>query len=124
MRATAGQEILLEAIDRAWNSPAFKKELIDDPEEVLRDISNNRFEAPLGYSLEFFDRPDIDIADLRGEELSEELPGRILRVNIPRKPDLSAILLTEEQLEIVSAGTSGSPQAQLIRYFLLPLLLI
>jgi len=124
MKATVEQRILIRAIEKAWASQPFMDRLIEKPMETLMDISDNSFEPPLGYSIEFVDRPDIDIVDINVIQLTEDLPGRVLRVNIPKEPDLNSLELTDDQLEIVSAGADNNAAALLIQYLLLPLLLV
>lgn len=97
--------------------------LIEKPMETLDDISNGSFEPPLGYSIEFVHRPDIDIVDINVTQLTEDRPGRVLRINIPQEPDLDSLQLTEDQLEIVSAGSEENIASLLLMYLLLPLLL-
>jgi len=66
----------------------------------------------------------FDIVDINVIQLTEDLPGRVLRVNIPKEPDLNSLELTDDQLEIVSAGADNNAAALLIQYLLLPLLLV
>lgn len=123
MKVTTEQRILIRAIEKAWSSQSFMNRLIEKPMETLDDISNGSFEPPLGYSIEFVHRPDIDIVDINVTQLTEDRPGRVLRINIPQEPDLDSLQLTEDQLEIVSAGSEENIASLLLMYLLLPLLL-
>ncbi len=123
MKVTTEQRILIRAIEKAWASQSFMNRLIEKPMETLDDISNGSFEPPLGYSIEFVHRPDIDIVDINVTQLTEDRPGRVLRINIPQEPDLDSLQLTEDQLEIVSAGSEENIASLLLMYLLLPLLL-
>ena len=122
MRATRGQEIILAAIEKAWSDAEFKTRLLQSPLESLSELSEGAFEVPFDYTIEFVYAPEIDISDNNGVQLTQELPGRILRVNIPKRPDLASIRLTDEQLEVVAAGVKEYGPSKLTRYMLLPLI--
>ena len=82
------KEILQEVVSKALNNPAFKQELIANPQEAIKKMTGESLNLPGGKTLAVCDQSD---------------PG-VLYLNLPEKPDFDNVELTEEQLEVVAGG--------------------
>jgi len=88
MELTKEQKILQRVLSEAWNNPSFKAELMTNPEEAVKSLTGESFSLPKGKTLEICDQSN---------------PSKVY-LNIPVKPDLSNVILTDEQLEEVAGG--------------------
>jgi len=99
MNITKNEEIILSAIERAWEDQSFKNELINDPRKALASVSNSSFDLNNETGIKFIDAPSFSEDDEMISKTNSELV-----VKIPPRMDLSDIELSEEELELVSGG--------------------
>jgi len=82
-----GQELYQELVQKAWEDTNFKERLIEDPNAVIAEITGKKAS----------DRKII---------VEDQSNDSYIYLNIPTKPHLDELELTEEQLEAVSGGLS------------------
>lgn len=82
------QRILQRVLSEAWNNPAYKQELINNPVEAVKSLTGESFTLPEGKTLEVCDQSSSDKVYL----------------NIPEQPNLDDVELTDSQLEEVAGG--------------------
>ena len=82
------QELFQTVIDKAWDDPVFKQELIDRPQESIESLAKVKLTLPEGTRIVVCDQSD--------EAYSY--------INIPRKFDVDELELTDEELEMVAGG--------------------
>ncbi len=87
METTKGQELLQTLITKSWEDESFKEKLIADPKEEIEKIT--------GKSLS---------GDKKIFAVDQSNPDHVY-INIPAKPDLEDVELTENQLEAVAGGS-------------------
>ena len=85
-----GQEVINALIAKCWEDEVFKQALIDTPKETIESFTGKPFNLPEGKSLVVHDQTD----------------DAVLHINIPAKPDLDSMELTDEQLEAVAGGVA------------------
>lgn len=95
MRITAeqqgkGAELVKTLAKKAWESSAFKEQLIENPVTIIEQV--------IGKGLTIPDNKRIIVED--------QTDDSVIYFNIPAKMDLDELELTEEQLEIVAGGVS------------------
>lgn len=83
-------ELVSTLARKAQESSAFKEQLINDPTAAIREVTGKNFTIPENHGIIVEDQTDESI----------------IYLNIPTKPDLDSLELTEEQLELLSGGTS------------------
>lgn len=92
MKYTQNQEkkfgIYQAIIDEAWKNESFKQELISNPKSSIEKV--------LGKKLKVHEDTKFVIEDQTNTDL--------VYLNIPRKPDLDNLELSDEQLEMVAGG--------------------
>lgn len=88
MELTKEQKILQQVITEAWNNPTFKQELINSPEEAIKNLTGDSFTLPEGKTLQVFDQSNKDVICL----------------NIPQQPNVEDMQLTDKELEMVAGG--------------------
>lgn len=88
MKLTQQQELLGQVISKAWEDESFKKDLISNPVEAIEKLTGKKIELPEGKTVVVRDQTDEST----------------FYINIPTKPDLNDIELTEEHLEQVAGG--------------------
>lgn len=88
MEFTKEQEVLQQVMTEAWSNPAFKQELITNPQEAVQRLTGQSFSIPEGKTLEVVDQSNADKVYL----------------NIPPQPNFDNVELTDEQLEVVAGG--------------------
>jgi Fe-S cluster biosynthesis and repair protein YggX len=81
-----GKELYQELVQKAWESAAFKEQLISNPEKTISEI--------IGVN------PSSNARIL----VEDQTDSNIIYLNIPRKFDANEIELTDEQLETVAGG--------------------
>ncbi len=84
-----GQELLNSLITKAWEDTDFKERLIANPKEEIQKITGKEISG----------NKEVLVID-------QTNPDHIY-INIPAKPDLDDVELTEDQLEAVSGGTQN-----------------
>ena len=83
-----GAELLNILFDKAWNDDAFKQQLIDNPITSIEGITGKSFMMPENKKLIVDDQTDESV----------------IYLNIPHKPNMDEMELTDEQLEQVAGG--------------------
>ena len=91
MELTKEQKVIQTVINKAWNDPAFKQQLIDSPEQAIKNATGESLPLPDGLKLKVYDQSDPEYAYF----------------NIPSKPNFDELELTDEQLEMVAGGEVG-----------------
>ena len=82
-----GQELLDTIIKKSWEDEAFKQELIANPKTTFEEVIGKEIDSDKTIFVE--DQTNTDFVYL----------------NIPAKPNLDELELTDEELESVSGGT-------------------
>lgn len=90
MEITQEQKLNAQVVQEAWDDAQFKSELMANPVETMEKLTGHRVSLPEGQKLVVIDQSDEST----------------VYFNIPRKIDVNAIELTEEQLEMVAGGIS------------------
>lgn len=88
MEITQEQKLNAQVVQKAWEDTQFMEELISNPVEVMEKLTGQKVNLPTGQKLVVVDQSDESTVYL----------------NIPRKVNLDALELTEEQLEMVAGG--------------------
>lgn len=85
-----GAELLKTLAQKAWESSAFKEQLINNPVATIGQVTGN------------------DLANLNGKRIvvEDQTDESVIYLNIPAKVDLDELELTEEQLETISGGST------------------
>jgi Fe-S cluster biosynthesis and repair protein YggX len=81
-----GKELYQELVQKAWESAAFKEQLISNPEKTISEI--------IGVN------PSSNARIL----VEDQTDSNIIYLNIPKKIDLENFELTDDQLESISGG--------------------
>lgn len=84
------RELYSQLVNKSWRDASFKEKLIKNPLKVIEDFTNMDIKLPEGRRILVEDQSD---------------DSKIF-INIPAKPDLDELDLTEEQLEMISGGTT------------------
>lgn len=85
-----GAELMNALVEKAWNSAAFKDQLVNNPVAAIEEFTGKSFNSPEGKK--------IVVEDQTNES--------IIYLNIPAEPNLDELELSEEQLELVSGGAT------------------
>ncbi len=88
MELTKDQRLAQIIINKAWNDPTFKAELIASPMEAIEKATGETMSLPDGMRLQVDDHTDENA----------------FYISIPPKPDFENMELTDEQLELVAGG--------------------
>ena len=83
-----GQEILDTIIRKSWEDEGFKQELITNPKMAISRLKGKNFKL----------NSDFEVI------VEDQSNDTTIYLNIPAKPNLDELELTEEQLAIVSGG--------------------
>ena len=87
MEFSQEQKLFSQIVRKAWDDDNFKKDLITNPVNVMEQ---------LGYKIEFPKGHTFIVSDQTNESITY--------INIPKKPKLDSLELTDEQLEMVNGG--------------------
>lgn len=90
MEIAAEQKLNAEIVQKAWEDPQFKAELIKNPAETMEKFAGHKLNLAEGQKLVVIDQTDTST----------------VYFNIPRKIDIDSLELTEEQLETVAGGST------------------
>lgn len=82
------QELLQRIVRKAWEDKAFKVALMSNPIEAIEEITGEKIDLPKGKQLVIKDQTDESI----------------IYINIPAKPKMKDMELSEEQLEALAGG--------------------
>jgi len=85
-----GAAFLQTLTAKAWESDAFKKQLIKNPVETIEQVTGKHLPDLKGKKIVVVDQTDEDV----------------VYINLPAKPNLNELELTEEQLELVAGGAT------------------
>ena len=97
MELTKEQKVAQQIITEAWNNPTFKQELINSPIEAIEKLTGETIKLPEGVNrMEVVDQTDSTCSYF----------------NLPAKPNMEDVELTDEQLEAVSGGDGGVPPVE------------
>jgi hypothetical protein len=88
MEFTKEQKLYQDLVQKAWEDAEFKKELMTNPVEAIEKFTGVKLNLPEGKTVVVRDQSDASA----------------VYINIPAKPDLNELELTEEQLEAVAGG--------------------
>jgi hypothetical protein len=83
-----GAELMRTLVEKAWESAAFKDQLVKNPVATIQEFANNSFTMP--------ENKKLVVEDQTNES--------VIYFNIPAKPNYSEMELTDEQLELISGG--------------------
>jgi len=83
-----GAELIKTLVEKAWESAAFKDQLVKNPAETIEEFTNKSFSLP--------DNKKIVVEDQTNES--------VIYFNIPAEPNFDGLELTDEQLELVAGG--------------------
>jgi hypothetical protein len=89
MSANSQKSVTEKVVTEAWNNPAFKAALIENPEEAIRSLTGQQVKLPEGK-----DRMVV----------VDQTDPRAFYFNLPVQVDMDDVELTEEQLEVVAGG--------------------
>ncbi|RZS99436.1 class IIb bacteriocin, lactobin A/cerein 7B family [Aquimarina brevivitae] len=83
-----GAEFLQSLTQKAWESEEFKNRLINDPVATIEEFTGK------------------DLSDLKGKKVvvTDQTSEDVVYINLPAKPNMDELELTEEQLEQVAGG--------------------
>ncbi len=84
-----GQEVLNTIIRKSWEDETFKQELISNPVAIINNMNLEGLDIPVDKKIVAEDQTDTSKIFL----------------NIPAKPDLDSLELSDEELESISGGT-------------------
>lgn len=82
-----GAELLKTLAQKAWESSAFKEQLIENPIATIESITGEKMQ------------PDINVI------VEDQTDTSKVYLIIPRKVELDELELTDEQLEMVAGGS-------------------
>ncbi|MEA5427832.1 MULTISPECIES: NHLP leader peptide family RiPP precursor [Arcicella] len=82
-----GAELLKTLAQKAWESSAFKEQLIENPISTIESVTGQKMQS------------DIKII------VEDQTDTSKIYLNIPRKIEIDELELTDEQLETVAGGT-------------------
>lgn len=89
MEFTQEQKLYAEIVQKAWEDENFKKELVVNPLEAIEKLTGNKLNLPEGKNLVVRDQTDENT----------------IYLNIPIKPNLENMELSEKQLDAVAGGS-------------------
>ena len=79
-----GQEVYQNLVQKAWESAAFKEQLVKNPETTISKVLGKEFKGNV--------------------VVEDQTDTNTIYLNIPRKLNAENLELTDEQLELVSGG--------------------
>lgn len=90
MEFTKEQEVFQQVVTEAWENPAFKLQLMEDPKGAIESLTGTEINLPEGKTI----------------VVNDQTTEGVVYINIPTQVDMDDIELTEDQLEIISGGGS------------------
>lgn len=89
MSTNSQKNVAEQVVSEAWNNPAFKAALIENPEEAIRSLTGQQVKLPEG-------KERLVVVD--------QTDSKAFYFNLPAQVNMDDVELTEEQLEIVAGG--------------------
>jgi len=89
----AAQRSYAAVVTRAWEDPVFKKQLILDPKNAIESIKGSELHVPSGKEIKIVDQSD----------------DKYIYINIPKRPEMKEMELSDKQLDEVSGGRAYVP---------------
>lgn len=83
-----GVELIKTLAQKAWESSAFKDQLVNNPVSAIESVTGQKINTGAKFVVE------------------DQTNESIIYLNIPRKLDIDELELTDEQLEMVSGGST------------------
>ncbi len=90
MEFTKEQEVFQQVVTEAWDNPAFKEQLMEDPKGAIESLTGAEINLPEGKTI----------------VVNDQSTEGVVYINIPTQIDTDDMELTEDQLEIISGGGS------------------
>lgn len=81
-----GQQLINELVEKAWESATFKEQLIKNPSKSIEDLTGQKVQQDLKIVVE------------------DQTNSNLVYLNIPARPNLDELELTDEHLEQISGG--------------------
>lgn len=91
MEFTQNQNVYAEVVQKAWEDPQFKIELMANPVEAIEKVIGQKLNLPEGKTLVVRDQTDEST----------------VYINIPAKLSTEDVELNEDQLEAVAGGNAN-----------------
>lgn len=98
MESTKENQLFSRIVKKAWEDENFKNELIQNPSEAIEKLTNERLNLPKEKTIKVIDQTDPSF----------------IYINIPAKPKMDDLQLTEDQLEAVAGGVGLGDLVDLI----------
>jgi hypothetical protein len=92
MEFTQEQKLYAEIVQKAWEDPQFKSELMTSPVEAIEKATGQKLNLPQNKTLVVRDQTDEST----------------IYINLPARSNTDDVELNEEQLEVVAGGTTLS----------------
>ncbi|MFY7672168.1 NHLP leader peptide family RiPP precursor [Tenacibaculum sp. MEBiC06402] len=106
MESTKENQLFNTIIKKAWEDTNFKNELIQNPVEAIEKLTGKKLDLTGGKKVVVNDQTDTSN----------------VYINIPAKPNMEDLQLSEEQLEAVAGGTIVDDIIDVIKDILTPTL--
>ena len=97
------KEVLTAVLTKAWEDKTFKKQLVASPKEAIEKLTGKEFSLKNGMEM----------------IVTDQTKPNTFYFNIPIKPKLEEMELTEEQLEMVAGGDATGGIKDLIIWVIL-----
>ncbi|AUC16924.1 TOMM propeptide domain-containing protein [Tenacibaculum sp. SZ-18] len=104
MKSTKENQLFNQLVEKAWGDENFKNELIANPVDAIEKLTGKKLDLPEGKK--------IVVRDQTNESS--------VYINIPAKPNIEDLQLTEEQLEAVAGGADLGDLIDVIKDILTP----
>lgn len=96
-----GQELYNDLIRKAWESASFKEELISNPRVAISG---------------FIGKEDFKLNDDKELIVEDQTDESVIYLNIPQKPNLDNLELTDEELTLIAGGELAISGAAIAGY--------
>jgi hypothetical protein len=90
MESTKENQLFNRIVKKAWEDENFKNQLIQDPTSAIENLTGEKLNLPEGKEV----------------IVNDQTNNSYIYINIPTKPNVEDLQLTEEQLEAVAGGVS------------------
>lgn len=94
MEFTQEQKLYAEIVQKAWEDPQFKSELMANPAEAIEKATGYKLNLPEGKTLVVRDQTDETAIQNETE----------VYLDIPAEPSMEDVELSEDQLEVAAGG--------------------